>query len=456
MVKKKKHKGFYCKECGHESLQYLGKCPSCNAWDSLIKQPDIINEPLSRSIGRSDSAPVIIPKLKECSNDDSNHIKFSTTFHEFDRVLGGDGLTKGSFILLGGDPGIGKSTILLQLASRLSKEHSVLYISGEESSVQVHNRAKRLCLSLDFYFLAEIELNNILNAILQSEPDIVIIDSIQSINESQTDSFPGSSSQVRIAANAFLNLAKQHNITIIIIGHITKDGNIAGPKLLEHMVDVVLYFEGERDGNYRMLRSIKNRFGAVGELGMFEMKEAGLIEVENASAIFLGNREISTGSMITASTHGNRVLLAEIQSLVGFTAYPQPRRVANGLDYNRLSQIIAIIERRVGISLAQHDVYTGTLGGIVIKEPVADLAIALSIISCAKDKVLDPGIISLGELSLSGALHTVSKTEDRLKEADRLGFQQAIIPAQTQINTKFTNLKLIKINKLKDILTLFD
>ncbi|MFN5538524.1 MAG: DNA repair protein RadA [Candidatus Melainabacteria bacterium] len=442
-AKKNNSPGWFCRECGHESYQYLGKCPACNAWSSFVEQP-AANNPKTTSKGSIssfaiDSTAGHAIKLSAIEIDHQNN-RVSSGFAELDRVLGG-GLQQGSFILIGGDPGIGKSTLLLQVMGEIARSgKKALYVSGEESAEQVKNRSLRLGVNQELLFMAETDLENVIYEIDQINPQLLIIDSIQAIHLSNKDSFPGSPSQIRDCASLLMQLAKKRNITTILVGHINKDGNIAGPKLLEHMVDVVLYFEGDKQNYFRIVRGIKNRFGPTDEVGLFEMTEEGLKEVANASSLFLsdsgGSIEARPGTAITATLQGSRVLLAEIQALTGYTTYAQPKRMVNGLDYNRASQTAAILERRIGLSLSKQDIYASVVGGLTIEEPSADLALCLAITSCSRNLALKENLVIFGEVGLTGEVRPVTKIELRLREAHRLGFKKAIIPNCKNINFK--------------------
>lgn len=460
-TKSKKSLAWFCKECGYESLTYLGRCPACDAWSSFIEQPKALSvkkEKLSVSPFSINSTDGRAVKLSEIDCEVGSE-RISTGFKEFDNVLG-KGLQRGSLILMAGDPGIGKSTLLLQVMGSLaSRNLAVLYVSGEESKEQVKSRSQRLNVSQELMFMAETDLELIMAEIERVKPEILVVDSIQAVHLDGKDSFPGSQSQIRDCANLLMQLAKKRNITTIVVGHITKEGNIAGPKILEHMVDVVLYFEGDKQNHFRMIKGVKNRFGPTDEVGLFEMQEGGLSEVTNASSLFLSPDNPThdkTGTLVTATVQGNRVILAEIQSLVGYTAYPQPKRMVNGLDYNRANQVVAILERRIGLSLSKQDVYANVVGGLEITEPAADLAICLSIISCARDLKVLPKLIAIGELGLAGEVRPVSKIELRLKEAQRQGFQTVIMPnmsrGKKQAIVAPEGLKIIEINQISEAL----
>lgn len=466
-MKKKKVKsdGFFCKECGHESLTYLGKCPACSAWGSFTEQPIVNNSTnlinnlanLPNGTFNIHESGSLALKLSEIPILSLKQ-RLNTGFEELNNVLGG-GLQAGSFLLIGGDPGIGKSTLLLQVIGYIADQGlQTLYVSGEESLQQVKQRSLRLEVSQELCFMAETNLEHILAEVEKLSPEILVIDSIQAIYLDDKNSFPGSPSQIRDCATLLMQIAKKKNIITLIVGHITKDGNIAGPKLLEHMVDVVLYFEGDKQNYFRMIRSVKNRFGPTEEVGLFEMQETGLAEVKNPSALFLTdnpeNSERRSGTIITATMQGNRVLLAEIQALVGYTTYAQPKRMVNGLDYNRVNQVAAILERRLGLALSKQDIYTSVVGGLNIIEPATDLAIALSIISCVRNLELKSKLIVLGEIGLTGEIRPIPKLEARLKEAYKLGFERAIVPKQKLgIGSNLPNkMEIHSISKLSEAL----
>lgn len=443
---------WICQECGYETAGYLGKCPECNSWGSLVEE---IQQSLSANSAVADFLNTQKPTLlKEIEL--SEEIRMSTNISEFDRVLGG-GLVQGSLVLIAGDPGIGKSTILLQTGGLLCQNNKkVLYVSAEESSNQIKLRAERLCVNSDtLYIYPQTNLEFIKKEIENLKPDVVVVDSIQAIYSQNVSSSAGSVSQIRECCNFLMQMAKNENITVIVIGHVTKDGNIAGPKVLEHMVDTVIYFEGDKYKSYRLLRAVKNRFGNTSEVGIFEMCSSGLVEVTNPSELFLGEHsEITTpGSVIIATNEGTRPLLVEIQSLVGVTPYPSPRRVANGVDFSRLLQILAVLEKRVGMNLSKQDVYVNVIGGVEISEPAADLGIALAVATCARDVVVDPHTIIIGEIGLSGEVRAVNNIEKRIKEAQKLGFKKAIIPSANTLDEKIDGIEIVKVKRLIDAIS---
>lgn len=443
---------WICQECGYEAAGYLGKCPECSTWGSLVEEIQ------QASVSAPSNADFLNTQKSSLLNNIelSNEIRTTTNISEFDRVLGG-GLVQGSLVLLAGDPGIGKSTLILQTGGLLCKDNKkVLYVSAEESSNQIKLRADRLSIKAEsLYIYPQTNLEFIKKEIEDIKPDIVVIDSIQAIYTQNMSSSAGSVSQIRECCNFLMQMAKTQNITVIVIGHVTKDGNIAGPKVLEHMVDTVIYFEGDKYKSYRLLRATKNRFGNTSEVGIFEMGAKGLAEVTNPSELFLGEHsEITTpGSVIIATNEGTRPLLVEIQALVGTTPYPSPRRVTNGVDFSRVLQILAVLEKRVGLSLSKQDVYVNVIGGVEISEPAADLGIALAVATCARDVVVDSHTVIIGEIGLSGEIRAVNNIEKRIKEAEKLGFKKAIIPSANNVEEKFKNIEIVKVKRLIDAIT---
>lgn len=448
---------WICQECGYETAGYLGKCPECTSWGSLVEeiQQNSVSLPTNADFLNTQK-PSLLNNIEL-----SNEIRITTNISEFDRVLGG-GLVQGSLVLLAGDPGIGKSTLVLQTcgllceSSKIQGQKKVLYVSAEESSNQIKLRADRLSIKAEsLYIYPQTNLEFIKKEIENIKPDVVVIDSIQAIYTQNMSSSAGSVSQIRECCNYLMQMAKTQNITVIVIGHVTKDGNIAGPKVLEHMVDTVIYFEGDKYKSYRLLRATKNRFGNTSEVGIFEMGAKGLTEVTNPSELFLGEHsEITTpGSVIIATNEGTRPLLVEIQALVGTTPYPSPRRVTNGVDFSRVLQILAVLEKRVGLSLSKQDVYLNVIGGVEISEPAADLGIALAVATCARDVVVDSHTVIIGEIGLSGEIRAVNNIEKRIKEAEKLGFKKAIIPYANNIEEKFENIEIVKAKRLIDAIT---
>jgi len=444
---------FVCQQCGYETARYIGKCPECNSWDSFVEET-IFSEAINQK-----SSGVAIDSLLPTPISEitvGSEMRISTNISELDRVLGG-GLVQGSLVLIAGDPGIGKSTILLQTSGQLcSQNKKVLYVSAEESASQIKLRADRLNITSDKLFIyPQTNFDNIKHQILTERPDIVVVDSIQAIYSSDIQSSAGSVSQIRECCNSLMQIAKQENITIIVIGHVTKEGNIAGPKVLEHMVDAVIQFEGDKYKSYRILRAVKNRFGNTSEVGIFEMAETGLIEVVNPSELFLKEYDQSqtTGSVIIVTNEGTRPMLLEIQALVGATPYPSPRRVTNGVDFSRVLQILAVLEKRVGLNLSKQDVYVNVIGGIDIQEPAADLGIALAVATCARDVVIDPHTAIVGEIGLSGEIRAVNNIERRIREVQKLGFKKIIIPKSNHVEGDFEGIKIIKVSKILDAIT---
>lgn len=441
---------WVCQECGYETAGYLGKCPECATWGSLVEEIQQNLIPSSFNANLLDtSKPSLLNEIEL-----SSEIRMSTCISEFDRVLGG-GLVQGSIVLIAGDPGIGKSTILLQTSGLLCKnKKKVLYVSAEESANQIKLRADRLSINADsLYIYPQTNLEFVKKEIENIKPDVVVIDSIQAIYTQNMSSSAGSVSQIRECCNFLMQTAKNQNITIIVIGHVTKEGNIAGPKVLEHMVDTVIYFEGDKYKSYRLLRSTKNRFGNTSEVGIFEMSADGLIEVTNPGALFLNEHSNITtpGSVIIVTNEGSRPLLVEIQALVGTTPYPSPRRVTNGVDFSRVLQILAVLEKRVGLNLSKQDVYVNVIGGIEISEPAADLGIALAVATCARDVVVDSHTVIIGEIGLSGEIRAVNNIEKRIIEAQKLGFKKAIIPdANSNFKDKISGIEIIKVKRLID------
>ncbi len=422
-----KSKNIYiCSECGYESVKWYGKCPQCGEWNTMEEHTPVITSKKGASVkNRSSVAPV--NKLNEI--DSTIEKRILTGIGEFDRVLGG-GIVEGSLILLSGDPGIGKSTILLQICQRLGEHAKVLYISGEESARQLKLRANRLEVDSDnLYISAQTDVASIVETIKSEKPNIVIIDSIQTMIIEDLSSSAGSVTQVRESTNIFMHLAKSLGIPIFIVGHVNKDGAIAGPKVLEHIVDTVLYFEGERNYSYRILRSAKNRFGSTNEIGVFEMTQTGLKEVENPSLLMLSGRpKNSSGTCVACTMEGSRPILAEVQGLVTASGFGTPRRMSTGFDYNRMNMIIAVLEKRAGYFFGTMDTYLNVVGGLKLYEPAADLSVAMSLISSLKDVVADEHTLAFGEIGLAGEIRAVNNCEQRISEALRLGFTRCIIP----------------------------
>ena len=440
---------YVCNECGYETAKWMGKCPSCNTWGSL--QEDVRTEVSSaRLVSALKLERADAKNLSEISANDEVRIK--TDIRELDRVLGG-GIVKGSVVLLSGDPGIGKSTILLQVCRALQDKMRVLYVSGEESATQIKMRAERLGVcGNNVKVMTSTDVQAICEYVNFEKPDIVMIDSIQTMTISELPSSAGSIVQVRESTNLLLRTGKSLEIPMFIVGHVNKGGDIAGPKVMEHIVDTVLYFEGERNQSYRILRAIKNRFGSTNEIGVFEMREVGLVEVENPSAYLLSGRLFDvSGTCITCIIEGTRPILSEVQALVTTTGFGNPRRVATGFDYNRLSLILAVLEKRMGLYFSNLDAYLNIVGGMRIDEPAADLAVALSLVSGMRDKPIDEKTVAFGEIGLSGEVRMVSRAAFRVNEAARLGFTKCILPKAClkQITECPVGMQLIGVSNLK-------
>lgn len=422
---KSKSTAFFCKECGYESSKWMGQCPACKEWNSLIEEPVVKSSYSAKKVLGNKAEPT---KISEISLDE--HDRLSTDIIELDRVLGG-GIVLGSLTLVGGDPGIGKSTLLLQVCRNITnKGKTVLYISGEESLKQIKLRAIRIGEMKDeLLLLCETNLEFIEDAINKVKPDVVIIDSIQTMYKEEVSSAPGSVSQVREVTNQLMHIAKTMPVSIFIVGHVTKEGVVAGPRVLEHMVDTVLYFEGDRNAAYRILRSVKNRFGSTNEIGVFEMRDVGLCEVNNPSEYMLsGKAENASGSIVACSVEGTRPLLVEIQALVSKTNFGMPRRTAAGTDYNRVNLLMAVLEKKANLMIGDCDAYINMAGGIKINEPALDLGIVLALASSYKNKVVDERTIAFGEVGLAGEVRAVNMPEQRVAEAKKLGFTTCIMP----------------------------
>ena len=417
---------FYCTNCGNETPRWQGKCPACGAWNTIEEH---IEKPAPA--GRAKAAPVgqsrKPQKISEVTS--GGELRFSTGMRELDRVLGG-GAVLGSLVLVGGAPGIGKSTLLLQICSSLCAGRKVLYISGEESERQLKLRAERLGVVPDsLYILSETRFSDIMDAVNQLEPDILIVDSIQTLYNEENDSAPGSVSQVKDCTMTLMQLSKSQGITVFVVGHINKDGNIAGPKVLEHMVDCVLYFEGDSNSTYRLLRAAKNRFGSTNEIGVFEMQDAGLIEVPNPSQMLLeGRPEGASGTCVACVMEGTRPVLAEVQALVTKTTFNVPRRAADGFDFNRAVLLLAVMEKRAGMKLNLFDTYLNVIGGLRLDEPGADLPVVLAVASSYRDQAIPDDLVAIGEVGMTGEIRSVSHLNQRLGEAARLGFRKCMIP----------------------------
>ena len=449
---------YVCNQCAAEFSQMFGRCPDCSAWGSLQEVSIAPDPATTNSLTR-------IPTRKKSSDPaqartaltlaqigDDHQTRLTSGYDELDRVLGG-GIVPGSLVLIGGEPGIGKSTLLLGVAQQLMSRHPTLYVCAEESAQQVKLRSQRLGLtdanSTNLYLMPETDLETIMQELLSLRPPVAVIDSIQALYFANLTAAPGSVSQVRECTSALMRVAKRENITLFIVGHVTKDGSIAGPKVLEHLVDTVLYFEGDRFATHRLLRSVKNRFGATQEIGVFEMAERGLVEVKNPSELFLGNRdEPAPGTATIVACEGTRPLVVELQALVSPTSYSSPRRTTTGIESNRFLQILAVLEKRIGIPLSKLDAYVASAGGLNVGEPAVDLGIAIAVAASFRDRIVDPRTVLIGEVGLGGQVRPVSQLDLRLKEAAKLGFKRAIIP-NTQVLQDY-GLKLIPVTKVLD------
>lgn len=437
---------FVCANCNYTSYRWQGKCPECDQWNTFEEQVSV-----SRTKSGGLSAAKII-RLSEIEKDNTKRIK--TGFGEFDEVLGG-GIVPGSLVLLGGDPGIGKSTLALQLAVNLAEAGTdILYVSGEESPRQIKMRSARLSAGSDISVLAETDLESIIGAVETAKPVLAVIDSIQTLNSQNVNGVVGGVSQLSFATNSLLRLAKQHNIALLLIGHVTKEGTLAGPKTIEHMVDTVLYLEGDRFGSFRILRSSKNRFGSIGEVGVFDMKESGLVEVANPSAMFLEHREKPlSGSCISPVLEGNKVMLLEIQALTSTSSLSFPKRATSGFEANRLQLLAAILQKVLKVNLANQDIYVNVTGGFELSERAVDLPVALSILSSFYGKSLPEGLASVGEIGLLGEVRGVSQAEKRIRECEKLGFKEIIVGGKKDANLqkKFSKLNISYIQSLEDV-----
>lgn len=426
---------FVCNECGYESAKWLGKCPACNNWNTFFEQKIIENKNSSLKAGNENGKRNTPQKLNTYEAKET--IRTSTGFDELDRVLGG-GLVKGSLILLGGEPGIGKSTLILQLCDKVKGNGNVLYVSGEESAEQIKLRADRLGIQNDdILFLGETDIDIVNQNIIDLNPKLVIIDSIQTMYSEDISAAAGSVSQVREITSQIMRVCKSRNITTIIIGHVTKDGNIAGPRVLEHMVDTVLYLEGERYFSYRILRGVKNRFGSTNEIGMFEMRGEGMCEITNPSDILISETEDNpAGSCVVSCMEGTRSILVELQALTSQSVFGIPKRTANGIDYNRLYLLVAVLEKKAGMMLGGQDIYLNVVGGLKINEPALDLGIIVSTASSFKNISIEKGTVIMGEVGLTGEVRRINMIEKRLKEAEKLGFKRCIIPESNKKGLK--------------------
>ncbi|MDY3617945.1 DNA repair protein RadA [Agathobaculum sp.] len=437
---------YLCSECGYESPKWYGKCPSCGAWNTMSEfkvQPETTTRGVA-SFSRGDSRPTLLSEIQ--SSDES---RFYSGIGELDRVLGG-GAVHGSFVLVGGEPGIGKSTLLLQMCQEMCKGAKVLYVSGEESLRQIKLRAARLEISSPSLFvLAETDMEQIIAETELLSPDVLIVDSIQTVYKRDLTTAPGGSTQIKECAMSLMQYAKNKNVTIFIVGHVNKEGTLAGPKILEHMVDCVLYFEGEKTGPFRCLRAAKNRYGSTNEIGVFEMSDHGLLEVQNPSAAMLaGHPTGASGNCIACVMEGSRPILAEVQALVAKTQFGVPRRTAAGVDYNRMVLLLAILEKRAGLFLSSSDAYVNVVGGMRLDEPAVDLPMVLAIASSFRDKPLPEGVMSFGEIGLTGELRAVSNAAQRINEAYRLGFHTCIMPKQDVGDGIPKQMNIVRVNSV--------
>lgn len=438
---------YFCQECGYESSKWMGQCPGCRAWNTFVEEK-VVTGARKQGNRTVSAAPA---SILEVTSDVETRL--DTNMKELDRVLGG-GIVKGSLVLIGGDPGIGKSTILLQVCRNLTDAgHKVLYVSGEESLQQIKMRAERLGdFKREMYLLCETDVDAIEDAMAKVQPEVMVIDSVQTMMLESVASAAGSVSQVREVTNRLMQMAKLKNVAIFIVGHVTKEGTVAGPRTLEHMVDTVLYFEGERSSMYRILRSVKNRFGATNEIAVFEMKEHGLEEVKNPSEVMLTGRPLdAAGSVIVCSMEGTRPLLIEIQALVAQTNFQMPRRTTVGIDFNRVNLLMAVLEKRAGIHLGSCDAYVNLTGGIRLSEPAVDLGIILALVSSYRNRPVDEHTIAFGEVGLTGEVRSVSMAEQRVREAARLGFTTCILPSSNTNNIKsIEGMRLIGVSNVKE------
>lgn len=445
-------KVYICSGCGYESPKWYGKCPACGEWDTMNEEQLITESTAKINKNKLSSGSGVAMSLSKI--DSSSEMRYDTGMKELNRVLGG-GLVKGSLVLLCGDPGIGKSTILLQICELLSDNLSVLYVSGEESAYQIKMRAKRLGVTSEsLAIMCETDAEIICEYIRTQKPDIVILDSVQTMSISDVSSTAGSVTQVRECTNLFMRTAKNNDVSIILVGHVNKDGNIAGPKVLEHIVDTVLYFEGDRNLTYRILRAAKNRFGSTNEIGVFDMTNKGLVEIESPSLAMISGRPLNvSGTCVTCLIEGSRPILAEVQGLATTSGFGNPRRMAAGFDYNRMAMLIAILEKRSGYFFSNMDCYVNIVGGLRADEPACDLAVALSIVSSLKDAVIDSETIAFGEIGLAGEIRTVNNCEQRIRECERLGFKRCIIPRQNMKSfskNDFKNIEIIGVRNIRE------
>ena len=440
---------FYCTECGNETPKWQGRCSACGAWNTIVEH---IEKP--SPIGHGKTAPIGASRTAQrlCEVTCDAETRFSTGMGELDRVLGG-GAVVGSLVLVGGAPGIGKSTLLLQICNSLCAGRSVLYVTGEESERQLKLRAERIAVAPEsLYILSETQISGILETVDKIHPDILIVDSIQTMYNELNDSTPGSVSQVKDCTMALMHLSKAQGVTVFVVGHINKDGAIAGPKVLEHMVDCVLYFEGDANSSYRLLRAAKNRFGSTNEIGVFEMADRGLVEVPNPSQMLLeGRPEGASGTCVACVMEGSRPILAEVQSLVSKSSFQVPRRTADGFDFNRAALLMAVAEKRAGMKLSAFDTYINVIGGLQLNEPAADLPVVLAIASSYRDSAISDDLVAIGEVGLTGEIRSVSNMEQRLAEVSRLGFKKCIIPKNGSDKLEIpTGLTVYRVRNLRE------
>lgn len=441
---------FYCTDCGNETLKWQGRCPSCGAWNTIVEQP---TKDIKKKVAVSVPSGLSVRRPKPMAEVETvDELRFNTGMNELDRVLGG-GAVKGSLVLVGGAPGIGKSTLMLQICDNLCRFSDVLYVSGEESERQIKLRAQRLGIrDKGLYLYSETNLDGIVAAIQEKKPDILIVDSIQTIYNGDSNSSPGSVAQVKECTMTLMHLAKGMGVTVFVVGHINKEGSLAGPKVLEHMVDCVLHFEGEEHNSYRILRAAKNRFGATNEIGVFEMGDQGLLEVPNPSEAMLSGRpENMPGSCVTCVMEGVRPVLAEVQALLTPSAYGNSRRSSNGFDYNRALMMLAVLEKRGGLMLSSCDFYVNVIGGLTLDEPAADLALIVALASSFRDKPVPFDLAAIGEVGLTGELRSVNAINQRLSEVSRLGFTKCLIPARNSGKLFVpVGLNLIRVNNIRE------
>lgn len=441
---------FTCRNCGAQTPSWVGRCSECGSWNSVAEEaPSSKHKALSKSKIKNPKSQTAVPINDICEDKED---RFSSGIEEFDRVLGG-GIVKGSAVLVAGEPGIGKSTLLLQLAGILSSSKKILYVSGEESAAQIKMRAGRLGInSSRLMILTSTDVSGIETQIEKEKPSVVIVDSVQTLETEGVSSSAGSVSQVRESSQYLTQAAKQQNTPLFLVGQVTKEGSVAGPKILEHMVDTVLYFEGEQNKPFRILRAVKNRFGSTNEVGIFEMKQEGLIEVKNPSKLLLDEGSLGLpGSVVACAVEGSRPMLIEIQALTSYSKFPSPKRVVTGLDYNRASVIIGVLERKAGIKLSESDIYMSVASGIYADEPAMDLPLAMAIASCARNKGIDPKTVVVGEIGLTGEIRAVSNIEKRLKESAKLGFKKAIIPASNGDSIKSVpGIEIVKVGSVRE------